>query len=124
MLDPLEDVGIRFLLPPGQLVPVGDIGWFGVGKVLEYLAYPAECHEVPLLCPGQLGCRTVGDLDESAHLRVDSGCAFPFPLRGLLPGSDVSRLGIARVVLLDTGNPRLAKDPSMLDWQVLLLGDS
>src|SRR3984893_19365406 len=110
LLYALEDVGVRFLLPLRQLLPVGHVGRLGVGEVLEDLADPAQGDEAALLSSAELGCLPVGGLDEGADLVVDGRRAFAFPIGSFLPRCDVAGLWLAGVVLLDAGDPRLAQD--------------
>src|ERR1700722_4887540 len=55
--DALEDVGVGFLLPGGQVVPVCDVGRFRLGEVPVDLRYPAQGDELAFLLAGELGCR-------------------------------------------------------------------
>ena len=69
LLDALEDVRVRLLLPLGQFVPVCDVSRFGVRKVFEDLADPAERDEPALLSAAELICSAVGGTDEGSDLR-------------------------------------------------------
>lgn len=50
--DVLEDVGVGFLLPVGEVVPVSDVGGFGVGDVFVDLSDPAQRYEAAFLGAG------------------------------------------------------------------------
>src|SRR5580658_2670386 len=110
MFDVLEDVGVGFLLPGGQVVPVGDVGGLGVGEVLVDLGDPAQGDEAALLGAGELGGGARGGGEEVADLLADGGGAGAFPFGGLVPGGDVAGLGVAWVVLGDAGDPGVPED--------------
>ena len=85
LLDALEDVGIGFLLPLRQLVPVGHVGRLGVREVLEDLADPAGGDEAPLLYSAESAGLAVAGLDEGADLVVDGRRTLAFSVGSLVP---------------------------------------
>ena len=117
LLDALEDVRVRLLLPLGQFVPVCDVSRFGVRKVFEDLADPAERDEPALLSAAELICSAVGGTDEGSHLVMDCSSTAALPVGRFVPRGDVGLLGLAGVVLPDTVDPCLAESPSSFDLQ-------
>src|SRR5262249_22135276 len=105
----LEDVRVRLLLPARQLVPISDVRPLRIGKMLEDLCDPAERDEATLLIATKFYGPTLCCFQEFSNLIVNGRSAILLPLRSLVPWSDVSRLGLARVMLYHPGDPGVSE---------------
>ena len=121
VFDVFEDVGVGFLLPGWEFVPVSGVGGFRVGEVFEDLAGPAERDELAFLGAAEFGGVAFCEGDEGVDLVIDCGCAFLFPLGCVVPGGDVAGFGVAGVVFFYAGDPDFAEDASSFRLHVVLL---
>src|ERR1043165_2382682 len=97
IFDTLKNIRVGLTLPLGKILPIGHIRRLWSFNVLMDLSDPAQGHETASLFAGQLCGAASANLHEGPHLLVDGGSSLAFPFGRLLPGSDVGRLGFARV---------------------------